>query len=131
MNKFQVYGLEKNTFLPHYGMTEAGCISCKKSNDGKVFIPVNKNEFYNGKIIISNQETQVKWIASCGRIENPINVVIVDPVKNVPVSKNEIGEIWINSPEVAMGYLNNKQESEASFNGRLELGDNNILKQEI
>lgn len=128
MNKFQVYGLEKNTFLPHYGMTEAGCISCKKSNDGKVFIPVNKNEFYNGKIIISNQETQVKWIASCGRIENPINVVIVDPVKNVPVSKNEIGEIWINSPEVAMGYLNNKQESEASFNGRLELGDKQYFK---
>lgn len=133
MNKFSRYGLNEHTFLPHYGMTEAGCISCKKSNDSKVFIPVDKNEFHNGRIVILNKErmdleTQVKWITSCGRIEEPVNIVIVDPMNNVPVSSNEIGEIWIDSPEIAQGYLNNLQESEVAFNARLESSDKKYFK---
>lgn len=133
MNKFSEYGLNEHTFLPHYGMTEAGCISCKKGDDSKVFVSVDKNEFHNGRIVISNKEkmdleTQVKWITSCGKIEEPINIVIVDPINNVPVSNNEIGEIWINSPEIAQGYLNNVQESESAFNGRLESSDKKYFK---
>src|SRR5690606_23789056 len=47
-------------------------------------------------------------------------IAIADPEHMVALPEDRIGEIWVQGPSVAVGYLNRPEESERTFGARLK-----------
>jgi acyl-CoA synthetase (AMP-forming)/AMP-acid ligase II len=90
-------------FKQGYGMTES--CSCITSHS-----PENYGYEYASRV---------------GTIVASTDVKIVDPDTGRECGPNEPGEIWARGPQIAMGYLNNKQATDDTFDedGFLHTGD--------
>ncbi len=113
--KFKTLGLRKNIFCAHYGLSETGSVTTSKPSQPLRFLSLDISLLGEGKIKHTNQKKKSKSVASCGEIDETIQILIVRPETCVPCVPGEIGEIWIQSPSVAMGYLNRPEETESTF----------------
>ena len=64
-----------------------------------------------------------RTLVGCGRIVPGEQVVIVEPDTRVRLPDHQVGEIWIRSPSVALGYWNKPEATTETFQARLADGD--------
>lgn len=117
--KFKTLGLGDNVFCPHYGMSETGSLTTLRPGEPMRFLSLDIPSLELRKVKLKNQAKKSKPVTSCGEIHEPTQLVIVNPDNCQPCPAGEIGEIWVKSPSVAVGYLNRKQETKDSFSGTL------------
>ncbi|MFJ6208614.1 amino acid adenylation domain-containing protein [Lysinibacillus sp. NPDC092081] len=117
VKKFQCLGLEKNVFSPLYGMSEMGTITTKNPGQPMRFLSLDIPSLEQGIIKTTRKRKQAKYVASCGEVEQDHTILIVNPDNCELCLPEEVGEIWVKSPSVGVGYLNRKQETEETFNG--------------
>lgn len=113
---FAPYGFKPEAILTCYGLAEA---TLMVSGGPKTRLPkfkrLIKKELANHRAIISTELENTVSIASCGHVSELSNLKIVNPETLMPCTRNEIGEVWVSGPNVALGYWDNPAETASVF----------------
>jgi len=138
IQRFQPAGFQPEAFFPAFGLAEATLMVSGGIFGRPVKIDKARGGRDPGDPGGSNRYFMPSRVASCGRVLEGQRVAIVDPVERVPCADQEIGEIWVSGPNVALGYWDNGPDTEATFAARmadtgegpfLRTGDLGYLKQ--
>lgn len=121
--KFESIGLKKDVLCPMLGMSELCPVSTKRINDKPQFVTLDIELLEKGVLKIIENHKNGKKVVSCGPVEEPDEIVIVDPETKQQCSKNQIGEVWIKSLRKGSGYWNNQVSTEESFHAKLKEKD--------
>ncbi len=120
--RFARYGFRREAFYPAFGMAESTLlVSGGRRGEGPLFVSVSAAALSQGRV----EETTscgsgVRRLVGCGQPIPGGEIVIVDPRTRRPLAPGTVGEIWVRSPSVALGYWNRPQETEEVFRARLE-----------
>jgi acyl-CoA synthetase (AMP-forming)/AMP-acid ligase II len=116
--KFGPYGFDSRAFHPAFGLAE-GTLVITGYGDHKEIVtyPVDKDQFEQGKIVVADGgDTQnTHLVVSCGSPFLDIEIAIVDPITLQRRLPGEVGEIWVAGDNIAAGYWNRPEETEATF----------------
>lgn len=124
------HGLHPNALFQGYGLAEGVLASVCGSLDSLFRSgSFDAAALRDGRVIKSADgapasRTQV----SCGAPMIEQQIEIVDPVTLERCAPDRVGEIWIAGPNVARGYWNRPQESEATFSAQLPGSDTRFLR---
>lgn len=118
--KFEKCGFRASVICPAYGLAESTCAVTMK-----LFNPISKiidyNSFQKNLFLISeNNKLPQKEIVSVGKVLNDMKAIIVDSSTNRVCEKNEIGELWVKSDSIGMGYWDKPEETQETFKAVLE-----------
>lgn len=117
--KFGTLGINEKIFCPLYGLSELCPVTSKAPGKSIRCLSLEINGLKENKIRHTDLEDK-RFITSCGEIEEPNKIIIVNPETCELCAPDEIGEIWIKSPAKAAGYLNREKETESTFLGILK-----------
>lgn len=118
--RFKHYGLPATAINPCYGLAEATLFVSGKAADNVVKTTAfDTDKLDAGRAEVSQGETFVRNIVSCGVAGNELDIRIVDPDSLIPVADGSVGEIWISGPSVTLGYWRNDDLTAQAFNNRL------------
>jgi acyl-CoA synthetase (AMP-forming)/AMP-acid ligase II/acyl carrier protein len=118
---FAPYGFRREAFLPAYGLAEATL----NVTAGRWFEPPVVRTFSLRALEESRAEEvtpddrSARRLVGCGRSWDGQRVTIVDPKGRREVAGGRVGEIWVQSPNVAKGYWNRPKETARTFAARL------------
>lgn len=102
LDTFQSSNLNPNTSSPSYGLAEH---TIGVTVNGKQRINIDKAQLQQQQIMITNtDDNHSHTLVGCGEITDDIDVAIVNPNTHILCKKDEVGEIWIDSPSKANGY---------------------------
>jgi amino acid adenylation domain-containing protein len=123
--KFQRYGFRAEAHYPCYGMAEATLIiTGAECEQRPVVLAVDANELESNRVVpVPDDFASARHLVASGRVLPDQQVVIVDPHSRKPLSNGLVGEIWVESDSVAVGYWNNEEETRRAFHGRLVNND--------
>ena len=122
-HRFKQQGLCEAAIYPSYGMAETTLIISgeKPVSQSYNYIEVDSEIMEKEKRIrISSDSKRSQILVSNGKvIEGETFVKIVDPDTAVECAPDQIGEIWVSSPSVALGYWNKPEETKACFRAHI------------
>ncbi|MBO1350491.1 MAG: amino acid adenylation domain-containing protein [Hormoscilla sp. GUM202] len=124
-------GFRREAFYPCYGMAEATVfVSGGVTREPPVLIEVSGSSLEQNLVVTSNGETRDKReIVSCGRAWLDEKIAIVDPESLTQCPDNQVGEIWVSSSSVAMGYWRKPEQTEETFKAYLaDTGEGPFLR---
>ncbi|OII70881.1 type I fatty acid synthase [Cryptosporidium ubiquitum] len=132
---FKSVGIKSNVIKPAYGLAEHTLIvSGSNSFQQEVkHITVNTKKLRE-KNIVEIKETREKnsmdttSFVSSGMVYKGIDLRIVNPESLKEMNPGNVGEIWISSDSVTLGYYNNKVETEKVFNAKFTMLDGKTSK---
>ena len=58
-------------------------------------------------------------MVGCGWALDGTEVIVVDPVRCTELPERQVGEVWVQGANVARGYWNRPEETEAIFHAHL------------
>ncbi|WP_143870267.1 non-ribosomal peptide synthetase [Catenovulum sediminis] len=120
---------DKAAFFPSYGMAEATVFICGRFYQQSSVRYFDRQALNQGRAIsIHIQSSEhlahnTSALLSCGRTPSEHAIKIVDRESQTECAEGHIGEIWFNGPSVASGYWQNVQQSQQTFNNRLNNSD--------
>ncbi|MEM7030890.1 MAG: fatty acyl-AMP ligase, partial [Chloroflexota bacterium] len=122
---FAPYGFQKRSFYPCYGLAEATLmVSGDSRNAQPTFVELEVSALEQSKLKDgSPTDAASQEIVSCGPVVDNHQLHIVNPDTSRICEPNQIGEIWIAGPNIALGYWNKPQETKESFQATLADGD--------
>ena len=118
---FGACGFRWKAFYPGYGLAEATLVvSSGRQADEPVFQAVNARGLAADRVEgLGTTERDRITLVACGRPSFGTRVVIAHPDHRTPCAPGEVGEIWVSSPSVALGYWNRAKETERTFHAYL------------
>ncbi|KAF7455817.1 Type I fatty acid synthase, partial [Cryptosporidium felis] len=144
INTFKVVGICNNVIKPAYGLAEHTLIvSGNKSYNQKMnSITVDSKKLREKntvEIVDITEEIQIQKVGneneknqnetsfvSSGIVYDGIDLRIINPDNSREVMPGNVGEIWISSESVTLGYYNNVEETERTYNLKFETIDGKI-----
>jgi len=119
-DRFARTGFRSTAFYPCYGLAEASLI-VSGGIKGRRFqeLAVDRDLLAGGAASVVEEGAQSRTLVGCGRALGDGRVVVVDIERREPVAPGELGEIWVRSPSVAVGYWGKPQLTEQIFRARL------------
>ncbi|GBQ93832.1 AMP-binding protein [Asaia krungthepensis] len=108
--RFAPQGFRASSFYPCYGLAEnALLVTSGRKGAGVNLVSFDRTALSHGKAVPRPDADgdDVSLLASCGTAHEDQCVIIVDPDARTPLPEGHVGEIWIDSPSVSSGYLNN------------------------
>ena len=119
--KFEKFGFQPISHYPCYGMAETTLLvtgaEVTKPPTVRAF---DKNLLVENKVVpVSEDAKNAKLLIGCGRPMTGENVIVVHPETRKQLAEDQIGEIWIQSASVGLGYWNKEEESEQTFKATL------------
>jgi acyl transferase domain-containing protein/acyl-CoA synthetase (AMP-forming)/AMP-acid ligase II/acyl carrier protein len=115
---FASCGFAARTHVPAYGLAEATLLVASKRTGEEVNCRTAP-EFELQAQRIGSAANVTRDIVSCGPAVLDTTIEIVDPASGLPMSAGTVGEIWVRSPGVALGYWHRSQATEEVFAARL------------
>jgi amino acid adenylation domain-containing protein len=114
---FEISGFRKESFFPCYGLAEATLIV---SGGLKSELPIVKTLQAgplekNMAVEATTDFESARTVVSVGSSLLDEKIIIVNPETLASCTAGEVGEIWVTGPNVAQGYWNNPDETEAAF----------------
>ncbi|MBD2791893.1 fatty acyl-AMP ligase [Xenorhabdus szentirmaii] len=120
------YGFHYKSQIPCYGMAEATLvISSSTSEDEPLSLSLCGDSLEKGKLTLKPDGIVLQ---TCGQVAPGHHAVIVNPETKALCQANEIGEIWVQGPSIAMGYWNNEEETEENFKAYTACGQGPFLR---
>lgn len=130
---FAAFGLKREALFPCYGLAEATLfVAGGPAMRGTRVVRVVRAALERQGLAVAPNAAQAADdkggtddrndtvdLVSCGRPADGQRVVIADPVTRAALDERQVGEIWVEGPSVARGYLNRETESALVFEGRL------------
>jgi 8-amino-7-oxononanoate synthase/acyl carrier protein len=119
--KFAAVGFRPEAFYPCYGMAESTLIVTGGTRAGRPVQCTFDDESLHGHrvVSVSPDAESARTLVGCGRILPDEEVVIVDPKTYKHLPPGQVGEIWVDSPSVGLGYWNRLEETEQTFKAKL------------
>lgn len=119
--KFAPVGFRRETQYPCYGMAETTLIVTggKKSEPPVVRTFLGKALDEHRIVPVPEEHADARKLISCGRIPPGTEVRIVDPMQYRQMPEDRVGEIWVDSPSVGLGYWNKPGATEETFGAKL------------
>lgn len=120
-------------FFPCYGLAESTLIaSGSRKLSGAFSIDAKSDPLRDGEIVIgddlSTSEESVVLVSS-GNVADVIgSLIIVNPKKFTQCREHEVGEIWLRSPSVAVGYWGQVEITSETFCAYTVDGDGPFLR---
>ncbi len=130
VEKFGPCGVRQDIFRPCFGLAEATLlVTCAKPS------PNASAQWFDGQALASGQAVRTtanspnaRRIVNCGQTPAGQQIVIVHPTSLVELSETNLGEVWVSGPNVAAGYWNRPDESDAIFGAYLLEGRGPFLR---
>ena len=118
LEAFTPYGFRRTAIKPAYGLAETTLIVSltKQETDGPIYcnlLPADQEK--NLAVEVALPEQGVQKFVGCGQLVCGMKVVIAHPEKLTQCAADEVGEIWVSGPSVALGYWNRPQATEQTF----------------
>jgi 8-amino-7-oxononanoate synthase/acyl carrier protein len=119
--KFASVGFRKEAFYPCYGMAETTLIVTGGKKEELPPVRVYQGKALDQKIAEPTTADQpgARTLVSSGRQLPGEQVIIVDPDTHTRLPDRRIGEIWVQSPSVGLGYWQKKEATEQTFRALL------------
>ncbi|MDX3644708.1 fatty acyl-AMP ligase, partial [Streptomyces sp. MB09-02B] len=117
---FAAQGLVPETHCPSYGLAEATVfVSAARPGEPLRGFALDRDALASGKALPARPEDpRAVLLAGCGTPAGQ-RVRIADPVTRVALAEGEVGEIWVQGPNVGRGYRNQDQQTRRVFGARL------------
>ena len=130
VEKFAPHGVRREIFRPCYGLAEATLMVTRaKPISGETARWFDADALTAGRAIRTAENTEhARCLVRCGRTPLRQSIAIVDPRSTVEVPEMHIGEVWVSGLNVAGGYWNRPEETEATFNAFLPDGRGPYLR---
>jgi acyl-CoA synthetase (AMP-forming)/AMP-acid ligase II len=120
---FAGHGFNKDAAFPAYGMAEATLlIAGGRRGAGHLTRTVSRSGLQAHVVHAQADLTDVQMLVGCGRALVNERIAIVEPDSRRRCSADQIGEIWVNGPNVARAYWRNPEASQVDLNARI-VGD--------
>ncbi len=118
-------GFRMETMSPAFGLAEAVLFVCMVSKGvAPRCLRVKRDALERHRIVeASAGDPGGRDLVGCGTPCPGTDVRIVNPETTALCGDGEVGEIWVHGPEVAQGYWNNPEATEATFGGRMAGSD--------
>jgi 8-amino-7-oxononanoate synthase len=119
--KFAPYGFRPETFYPCYGMAETTLIVTGgyKWERPKIIAFDGKEIDAHRVSLAPADHPNARLLTGCGHVLPEEEVLIVDPESRRCLPPDHIGEIWVKSPSVGVGFFDNPEATEETFRARL------------
>lgn len=113
-------GLRRSAHRPSYGLAEAVVLVSSSPAGTEMRVEtVDRDRLSAGELVpVDAADPAAQELVSVGRPAGQ-QVVIVDPGARTPVPDGEVGEIWVNGPNVAAGYWQDAESSARLFDVEL------------
>ncbi|WP_286204370.1 FadD32-like long-chain-fatty-acid--AMP ligase [Corynebacterium afermentans] len=106
-------GLDRTVLRPSYGLAETTLlVSTDRTEDRPKFVEFDREALAQGKAVPAEDGVPM---ASNGQPVKWMHFAIVNTETKNELPEGEIGEIWVNGNNVAAGYLDRPEETEATF----------------
>jgi acyl-CoA synthetase (AMP-forming)/AMP-acid ligase II len=124
VSAFAPCGLRREALTPRYSATEAGAISTVRARETYAARHFDRVALEDGPAATadgrdSEAAPTTRRLVGCGPPLDGVDVRIVDPAFLTPCDPGSVGEIWVSSPAVALGYLQQPEETERVFHAHL------------
>jgi acyl-CoA synthetase (AMP-forming)/AMP-acid ligase II len=118
---FEPVGFRREAAAPAYGLAEATLlVSSTPPGGGPRIVDFDAQALAEGRVALAAPGAAARKIVGCGELVGNTRVAIVNPETRTRSHADEVGEIWVSDPAVAVGYWNNPAKSETTFAARLE-----------
>ncbi|WP_131735422.1 AMP-binding protein [Actinomadura roseirufa] len=130
--KFKPAGFDPRAMCAAYGMAESTLAVCGSRDDEHPKARwLSATALRNGEVVPVGQDgPDAVPIMSCGSPMAGVDVRVVDPATMRELADDEIGELWVRGPCVALGYWNRPDATRETFQGRIagQEGDGEFLR---
>ena len=128
--KFEPYGFQRSAVLPCYGMAETTLIVTGGPAEPRPVLQTFDGSGLEEKTVrpVEGTDEHARKLVGCGAVLSGEKVTIVDPESHRVLAGNEIGEIWVQSPSVGVGYYQRKEATERTFNAYTDQGEGPYLR---
>ncbi len=128
--RFAPFGFQRSAFLPCYGMAETTLIVTGGPAETRPVITSFDRAGLDEKIVrpVTSDDPTARCLVGAGAILPDEQVAIVDPETREKLPSDSIGEIWIQSPSVGMGYYQRAEATERTFKAFTVDGDGPYLR---
>ncbi|HZF38511.1 MAG TPA: amino acid adenylation domain-containing protein, partial [Blastocatellia bacterium] len=119
---FAPCGFQRRALYPAYGLAEATLkVSGAALEQGPVYCRVSADALERHHVVEQDEREGApsRMLVSSGQVSSDTSVVIVNPETSAKRAPDEVGEIWVSGPGVAVGYWNRPDETESAFKVRL------------
>lgn len=117
---FAPYGFRAQAFQPCYGLAEATVGVTGGEGGATIKKTISLAALQNHQVCeITGDSEDSKIVVACGHAWLQDELLIVNPETCQHVGANEVGEIWLNSPSVGLGYWRREALSEGVFRAHL------------
>jgi acyl-CoA synthetase (AMP-forming)/AMP-acid ligase II len=130
---FASCGFRRSFFFPCYGLAEATLIvSGGLLRDEPILCTTDVASLEKNRVVeVAEPQQSVRTFVGCGRAQFNTKIVIVNPDSLTRCAPDEVGEIWVSSPNVAQGYWNRPEETALTFQAYLaDTGEGPFLRTE-
>nr|WP_079083181.1 fatty acyl-AMP ligase [Streptomyces antibioticus] len=116
-------GLPVAAHCPSYGLAEATVfVSAARPGQPLGRFALDRDALAAGKALSARPaDPRAVLLAGCGTPAGQ-RVRIADPVSRAVLPEGEVGEVWVQGPNVGRGYWNRREESERVFGATLTGG---------
>jgi acyl-CoA synthetase (AMP-forming)/AMP-acid ligase II len=128
---FAEAGLKREALCPAYGLAEATLMmSCRGPDKAPRYGRFDAAALTDRKVVpVESEGDRSRLITSCGAPLGSIEIAIVDPDTKRRCAPDEIGEVWISDPCVAVGYWRRPEATEETFRARIaDTGEGPFLR---
>ncbi|MHB1037651.1 MAG: amino acid adenylation domain-containing protein [Pirellulales bacterium] len=138
--KFGRCGFRREAFYPAYGMAESTLLVASGHRDDPPVVRTFQGRAFEQNLAapVDPADPSARRLVGCGQPVPDGEITIVDPKSLVRLGPGQVGEIWVQSPSVGIGYWNRPEETEAMFHatpagesgpGYLRTGDLGFIDQ--
>ena len=122
LRSFEKQGLNRHSVLAGYGLAEAvAAVSCGPLGEPWRIAFLDQEQLAHGRFIeVSPTRPDALPLVACGKACEGSTLTIVNPDSLLPAGADEIGEVWIAGPHVALGYWQREAESRQTFQMQLD-----------
>jgi len=119
---FAPCGFQRRALYPAYGLAEATLkVSGAAQRQEPVYCRVRADALEQHHVVEQSEreDDPCRLLVSSGQVGFDTRLAIVNPESAAKCAPDEVGEIWVSGPSVAVGYWNRPDETERAFKARL------------
>ncbi len=121
VQRFSPVGFRAQALYPCYGMAEATLIvTGGGKRDPAVLQTFHGKSLDEHQVIpVEPDHPEARKLVGCGRVLPGQDLRIVDPINCRQLHADRVGEIWVDSPSVGVGYWQNPGATQETFQAKL------------